>query len=296
MEILIAKLPAWLDRETLLTALRFASLVAVGLVLARVAGRGVGKLLAGEVDAHREQLLRRVVSYATFGLFGAAALHQIGFDLRVLLGAAGILSVAVGFASQTSASNLVSGLFLLGEHPFGVGDVVRVGQTTGEVVSVDLLSMKLRTFDNLFVRIPNETLIKSEVTNLTRYPIRRIDIAIGVAYKENVERVRDLLLEIADQNPLALEEPPPLFIFSGYGDSALQLQFSVWGARENFLELRNTIQHEIKEAFDRAGIEIPFPHRSLYAGAATDPLPVRLVSGHDGFANPRAGAVPPASA
>jgi small-conductance mechanosensitive channel len=119
--------------------------------------------------------------------------------------------------------------------------------------------VKLRTFDNLFVRIPNETLIKSQVTTLTRFPIRRLDLSLGVAYKENVERVRQVLMAVAERNPLCMDEPQPLFIFLGFGDSALTLQFSVWATRQNFLALRNSITAEIKAAFDEAGIEIPFP-------------------------------------
>src|SRR5690606_3033117 len=129
----------------------------------------------------------------------------LGFSLSVLLGAAGVLSVALGFASQTSASNLISGLFLIGEQPFQLGDTIKVGNTTGEVLSIDLLSVKLRTFDNLYVRIPNESLIKSEMTNLTRFPIRRFDLLIGVAYKENISQVRQIMQNVADNNPLCMD-------------------------------------------------------------------------------------------
>ncbi|HSP00724.1 MAG TPA: mechanosensitive ion channel family protein, partial [Thioalkalivibrio sp.] len=194
------------------------------------------------------------------------------------------------FASQTSASNLISGLFLIGEGPFGTGDVIKVGETTGEVLSVDLLSVKLRTFDNLFVRIPNETLIKSEVTTLTRFPIRRFDLQVGVAYKEDIERVRKVLMDVADRNTLCLDEPKPLFIFNGFGDSSVNIQFSVWARRENFLDLRNSLQIEIKKAFDAEGIEIPFPHMTLYTGSVTDPFPVRMVGGQSsGGASPGDG-------
>ena len=245
-----------------------------GLVLGRLAGNALARLFAEE-DAQRAMIIRRATFYGIAGLFVASALMELGFDLGVLLGAAGILTVAIGFASQTSASNVISGLFLLGERPFAVGDVIRVNGTTGEVLSVDLLSVKLRTFDNLFVRIPNETMIKSEVTNLPRFPIRRVDLQIGVACKEDLHDVREVLLDVADQNPLCLEEPSPLIIFQGYADSSINHQFSVWAKTENYLELRNSIPVEIKEAFDEHGIEIPFPHRTLYTGSETDPFPVR---------------------
>lgn len=272
------EMAGYLTAENVFSATRAVFLVAVGFVVAKLVSRAIGRIAEGRLDKQRAILSRRATYYLLLILFLVAALHQLGFNLGVLLGAAGVLSVAIGFASQTSASNFISGLFLIAEQPFVVGDVIQIGGTTGEVLSVDLLSVKLRTFDNLFVRIPNESLIKSEVKTLTRFPIRRVDVQVGVAYKEDLAKVRRVLLEVTERNPLSLEEPKPLFIFQGFGDSSLNIQFSVWVQRESFLELKNRIQEEIKAAFDAEGIEIPFPHRSLYAGSATEPLPVRLVS------------------
>jgi len=252
-------------------------LALVGVLLARMAAALPSRLLGNRLHQHQIMLLRRTVFYGILGLFLATALHQLGFKLTVLIGALGIFSIALGFASQTSASNLISGLFLLGERSFSIGDLIKVNDTIGEVLSVDLLSVKLRTFDNLFVRIPNETLIKSEVTTLTRFPIRRYDMLLGVAYHEDVARVREVLMRTAEANPLCLDEPEPLFIFTGFGDSAMNIQFSVWALRENFLEMRNALFADVKQAFDAAGIEIPFPHRSLYAGSQSAPMPVRIV-------------------
>jgi len=270
----------YLTSPQAVNALKALVKILVGLALGRLAGNGLARLFA-EDDAQRAMILRRGALYGITGLFTASALMELGFDLSVLLGAAGILTVAIGFASQTSASNVISGLFLLGERPFAVGDVIRVNGTTGEVLSVDLLSVKLRTFDNLFVRIPNETMIKSEVTNLRRFPIRRIDLQVGVAYKEDLREVRDVLMKVADRNPLCLEEPAPLIIFQGYGDSSINHQFSVWAKTEHFLDLRNSIPVEIKEAFDEHGIEIPFPHRTLYTGSETAAFPVQQAEGED---------------
>lgn len=270
-------LSQWLTEERVFAVVQAVLLLAAGLILARLIGGALERALARHLDRHRALLLRRGGYYLILGLFAVSALHSLGFDLSILLGAAGVLSVAVGFASQTSASNLISGLFLLGERPFSVGDVITVGGTTGEVLSIDLLSVKLRTFDNLYVRIPNEQVIKSEVTTLTRFPIRRVDLKLGIAYKEDIARVREILQEVARRHPLCLDQPAPLFIILGFGESSIDLQFSVWATKENFLELKNGLQERIKQAFDEAGVEIPFPHRSLYAGAATEPLPIRIV-------------------
>ncbi len=253
----------WLQAEQAGQILRAVILLLAGFVIAGFAARTTGRLLSKNFSQQHVMLFKRLVYWLLLALFIASALKQLGFSLSVLLGAAGVLSVALGFASQTSASNLISGLFLIGEQPFQLGDTIKVGNTTGEVLSIDLLSVKLRTFDNLYVRIPNESLIKSEVTNLTRFPIRRFDLTLGVAYKENISQVRKVLLQVAENNPLSLDEPAPVFVFLGFGESALDIQFSVWSKRENFRDLRNSLQDEIKQAFDAAGIEIPFPHRTL---------------------------------
>ncbi len=270
-----------------LPLVRAAILVLAGLMLASLASRLAARALRPRLSTHVLQLMRRLVFYVILALFLASALRELGFSLAVLMGAAGVLTVAIGFASQTTASNLISGLFLIGERSFEVGEIIKIGSTTGEVLSIDALSVKLRTMDNLYVRIPNETLIKSEVTTLNRFPIRRFDLMLGVAYKEDLNRVREALMAVAEANIHCLDEPAPLFIFTGFGDSSLDIQFSVWARRENFLTLRNTIATEIKQAFDAAGIEIPFPHRTIYTGEVTKPMPVQLVSAPDAASSDR---------
>lgn len=273
-----------LGLETLLTPQRLMALakaggtLLAGVAVARLASAGVGKLVAARASAHEVLLVKRLTFYTLGALVVVSALSQLGINLSVLLGAAGILTVALGFASQTSASNLISGLFLMAERPFVVGDWLMIDGAAGEVLSIDLLSVKVRLLNNTLLRIPNENLIKEKLLNLTHFPIRRIDIEVGVAYKEDIKRVRAVLFEVADLNPDVLDEPKPQFFFEGYGDSALELRLGVWTRKENFINLRNEMRIEIKEAFDREGIEIPFPHRTLYTGSVTDPFPVRMVS------------------
>ena len=269
----------FLTTARLLGIVRAAVVLAIGLLIAHAVSRSVVRVFRGRLDAHGTKLLKRFTYYSILVLVAATTLHQLGFNLGALLGAIGILTVAIGFAAQTSVSNLISGLFLIVERPFVIGDLLNIDGTVGEVLSIDLLSVKIRTFDNLMLRVPNETLVKSSFLNLTRFPIRRLDVQLSVAYKEDTEKVRRILFDVADRNPICLDEPRPLFIYRGYGDSGLELQFSVWAKRQNFLLLRNSIQEEIKKAFDENGIEIPFPHRSLYTGSVTEPFPIRVVEG-----------------
>ena len=274
----LKKIIDFLHATNLLSFAQALLLLLVGYVLGKLASAAAVKIAQKKLTAHGLQILRRAIFYGIFILMSVSALRHLGFDLSVVLGAAGILTVAVGFASQTSASNLISGLFLMLERPFSVADIIRVNDITGEVISIDLLSVKLRTFDNLFVRIPNETMIKTEVITLTKFPIRRIDLLLGVAYKEDIEKVKEVLMDIAEKTPLCMEEPAPLFIFSGFGASSIDIQFSVWVQREHLLTLKNEMLEKIKIRFEQEGIEIPFPHLSFYTGSVTEALPIRLVS------------------
>jgi small-conductance mechanosensitive channel len=259
--------------------LRALVTLAVGLVAARLIRTAVGQVLDGRTSPTHVLFGRKLAYYLVLALAAVSALREIGVNLSVLLGAAGVVSVAMGFAAQTSASNLISGLFLMGERPFVVGEVIEVAGTTGEVLSIDLLSVKLSTADNLFVRVPNETLVKASITNLSRHPIRRYDMQLGIGYGEKIGRVREILMAVAEKNPLCLREPAPLILFQGFGDSSVDLQFSTWAATGNFIALRNTMAEEVKSAFDREGVEFPFPHRTVDLPA---PLPIAIVSREGG--------------
>lgn len=259
--------------ETLLGELHFDAVLpwlkaAVYLVLAFALAR-LGKGIARSVTADRlsaqHVMIAQRLGYWLVLLIGfTSALREVGFDLSVLLGAAGVLTVAAGFAAQTSASNLISGLFLLGERPFVVGDIIRLSTgTTGEVVGIDLLSVKLRTFDNLQVRVPNETLLKAEITNLTHYRIRRVDLRVVVDYATELAAVRRLLIGVAESEPAVLDEPRPNVLFKGFGDTGMELQFSAWATREGYLDAKNRLAERMKTALDQNGIAIPTPSRLL---------------------------------
>ena len=278
----LSALQRMLTTEGLVALLRVALIVLVGFPVLMALSRWLRRRMVEAGSQQRAMVASKLVFYVGCAVLLVWILDELGFGIAPLLGVGGILALALGFASQTSVSNIISGFFLMAEQPFMVEDIIQVGGTVGRVQSIDMLSVKLRTFDNKFVRIPNESIIKTEVTNVTRYPIRRVDVAVGVAYKEDVEHVRRVLLEVADENPLALMEPAPMVLFDGYGESSLNFAFRVWATRENWLELKNTIHEDVKDRFDEEGIEIPFPHRTLYTGAVTEPFPVRIADGGEG--------------
>ncbi len=222
-------------------------------------------------------LLTRLLTGSLWVLALLLVLREFEINLGIFLGAAGIATVALGFAAQTSASNLISGVFLLGDRAFAVGDVIKVDATTGEVVAVDQLSIKLRTPDNLMVRIPNETLIKASITNLTQWPMRRLDIPLVVELSTDLIVLRQVLLSVAAANPLCMAEPKPLVTFQELNESGIKVQFSVWLDRKNLAEVGINVVDGMLRALEQAGIQFGAPRR-FHSGPVAPPDPQRTPS------------------
>ena len=231
-------------------------MVVAGLVMSRVAGTLTERLIGRVSQPERAILGRRVVTLTVAVLAILSAMQQVGFDLSILLGAAGVLTVGVGFASQTSSSNIISGLFLIAERPFSVGDAIQVGTQSGEVLAIDLLSVKMRTFDNRYVRIPNETVMKSEVTNLTRFVIRRISIPLIVPHRTDLNAVRSVLLEVASADTFVLDEPRSGVRFLGFIPEGAQVELVVWVERVRLLEVQGGLGWAIHQALSDRGLDL----------------------------------------
>jgi len=253
--------------------------LAVATVVVPLLRRSILTVFGGRWTLQQSAIARRAITYIVYGAACLTALNEVGFDIKYLWGSAGVVAFAVTYSAQKSLSQVITGLFITMEQPFVVGDTITVAGVTGELLSIDLLSIKLRTADNLFVRVPSEMLLNGPVTNASHYTIRRLDIELSVSYREDISRVSRVLFAVADKNPLVLEEPKPLFIFGGYGESALKMQFCVWGRRESLLDMKNSMYEGIKKAFDAQGIEMPYPHTALVAGAGREALSVTVLNG-----------------
>lgn len=244
------------------------ALVGGAVILGYFLARGISYVIGRQVERRFDQttgmVVRRLVFYGLLGLAVAIVLQELNISLGALLAAGGILGIALGFASQTAVSNIISGLFLIFERPFEVGTIIRVEGQLGMVESIDLLSTKVRTFDNLYWRMPNEKLLKSDIYNLTRYDIRRTDIKTSISYGDDIERAREVLLEAAEANPNVLGMPEPVTLVDNMGESGIELTLRFWFDRTDYLQVLSDLRQEVKVALEDAGCTIPFPHRTLY--------------------------------
>lgn len=255
------------DPKMLLAGL---GILIVGLFVASLLSAIVFKISSRYFSAHHSMLFRKTSFYVIMIVFVFFSMDKVGFNLKTLAGVLGIGTVAIAWAANTAVSNVASGIFLLGERPFEIGDYVRINGVDGwdgQILSIDLLSVKMRTRDNTLVRMPNELLLKSELRNLTRFPIRRVDIKIRVAFNENLNQVKNILFNAAHINPLSLEFPVPELFFLEFGEAGVLLQFSVWSKQTSFIELQTSIQTEIQEQFRQQNIRLPMLYFDAHRNA-----------------------------
>ncbi len=264
----------YFNAETIEKLLRIGIILVVGIIIITILSAVMNKLMPSKMSQQRQMLIKRFVRYTAIVILFLIIISELKINLGAIFGAAGVIGIVIGIASQTSIGNIVSGFFLVSEKSFELGDLIRIGDKTGTVYSIDLLSIKIKTLDNLLLRIPNQTVISSEVINVTKFPIRRMDFDLSVAYKEDLGKVMQVLERVIKRNPLCLDEPEPLITFKAFGDHGIHILLGVWFEKANFLKVKNSVFQDIKSTFDAEGIEIPFPHLSIYTGEATKPFPV----------------------
>ncbi len=207
----------------------------------------------------------------SLAIIGAAALYAIfliwNINVTAWLASAGILGIAIGFAAKDTLSNIISGVFILADKPYSVGDFVVLGSGIMGIVSdVGLRSTRIRTFDDEEVTIPNAAIANEAITNKSTGPhTGRVKVEVGVAYGTNLEKVTELLLTIAREHKLVLDNPEPSVSFVGFGDSSLNFLLSC--RVEDPLTVFSTksdIRYAIDKAFRKHKIEIPFPQQDVH--------------------------------
>ncbi|SUO94849.1 mechanosensitive ion channel family protein [Suttonella ornithocola] len=217
-------------------------------------------------------LLLNNVSNIVLILIGVyLAFRQFGVNLLPILGGLGVLGLAVGFAAQDILANFISGITLLIDRPFAIGDWIRADSYEGRVKGLTLRTTRIRTRNNEHVSIPNKDLAGSTVINLTRGGPLRIDAPIGVAYKTDIDQARAVLMQVVEQFEEIITRPAPVIAVESLGDSSVNLLIRFWIDAEEIAQypaLRMRLLEAAKKALDKAGIEIPFPHLQLHIDGA----------------------------
>ncbi len=206
-------------------------------------------------------IIVKAISYCFYVLIVMYVLGLFGIKLSAIWGAAGIAGVAIGFAAQTSVSNLISGLFVVTDKAMKVGDFIEVDGVSGTVDSIGIISIKIRTLDNQLVRVPNSTIIDSKLTNYSALPYRRYVFETWVDYDCDYDKAMEVAKSVPARCPTVILDNPkyaPNAVWTTQGDSGMNLNIIVWCKRENFLQTKSDVAINTLKAFNEAKINIPY--------------------------------------
>jgi small-conductance mechanosensitive channel len=252
------------------TALRFvAGFVAVLLLGKLVLIPGLRRIVRSRgfdeaVLSLGTNVLNAVVWVAAIAIGFAVAGYGSFLSAFAVFG--GAIALAVGFAAQDLLGNFVAGVFILKDKPFEVGDWIEWGDNSGRVEEIDLRVSRVRTFDNELVTVPNGDLANNAVTNPVAYDTLRQKFVFGIGYDDDIETATDIIVEKAEAHEEILDDPGVSVRLVELGDSAVGLQSRWWIAdpdRGDFVRVRSEYVTAVKEAFDDAGIDMPYVHRQL---------------------------------
>lgn len=254
----------WLRLNMMEIVGAFAVLV-IGLLVARLVSRWVERALtrSPRFDPTVANFLSNVVKYALWALVLVTVLTQFGVETTSILAALGGMALAIGLALQGTLSNVASGVMILVQKPFKVGEAITAGSVTGTVQQIGLFTTELKQFDGLFVMVPNSQLWNQAIVNFHRHPIRRFELVVGIAYGDSMEQARKELLDIAAADERVLDDPEPVSFVSSLDDSSVGIGLRVWCQTGDFAGVGWALTEKAKARFDDVGISIPFPQREV---------------------------------
>ncbi len=247
----------------------FAVLV-IGLLLAGILSGWVARALnrSDRIDPTVANFLSNLVKYALWALVLVTVLAQFGVETTSILAALGGMALAVGLALQGTLSNVASGVMILVQKPFKIGESINAGSISGTVQQIGLFTTELKQFDGLFVMVPNSELWNQAIVNLNRHPTRRLELIVGIAYDDSMQQARQELLALAEADERVLKDPAPQTFVSSLDDSSVGIGMRVWCATGDYLALSWDLTEATKARFDDVGISIPFPQRDIWQRSA----------------------------
>jgi small-conductance mechanosensitive channel len=260
---------------TILDLLIFVVIVCISVIIANLAGSYIKKSLADRVRKDEMAKIVKITQAAIIliGIFISLPSFKVDFGELLLIG--GTAGIIIGFASQRLVTNVGSGIFLIIERPVKIGDTVKIGETAGTIEDIRILSTTIKTYEGIYVRIPNETVFNSEITNYVANVARRFEYRIGIRYSDDADRAIQIIRSLLEAHPFILKNPPPSIYVDELGDNAVIIMVRIWAPSHEWWDVRTEMLWKIKMALEGEGISIPFPQRVVWfsdkSGSAGNP-------------------------
>ncbi|UIP28393.1 small-conductance mechanosensitive channel MscS [Photobacterium sp. TLY01] len=237
----------------------------IGNLVSKGVASGFGKMLRRkQMDEAVVKFLQSLVRYLLFVIVLIAALSRVGVQTASVVAVIGAAGLAIGLALQGSLSNFAAGVLIVAFRPFKSGDYVEVAGVAGSVESIQVFQTVLNTPDNKMVVVPNAAVIGGAITNYSKHETRRIDYVIGVSYKSDLKKTKEVLKRVVDAEPRLLKTPAPTIGVVALADSSVNFVVRPWVKTADYWAVYFDLLQAIKEELDKEGIEIPFPQMDVH--------------------------------
>jgi small conductance mechanosensitive channel len=255
-----------------LNALGALGILVIGWIIANLVRRSLRRMLAksGRVDATLQPVIANIVRYLILVFVLVAVLAQFGVQTTSVIAVVGAAGLAIGLALQGTMQNIAAGFMLLFLRPFGVGDFISAGGTSGTAEEIGLFVTTLKTPDGVYISVPNSQLWGTAITNYSKNPTRRIDLVVGIGYGDDIDRAQEVLLALAKADDRIHAEPAPQVLVQGLGESSVDLDLRCWTSIDDFWPLLFDLTKRAKVDIEGAGLSIPYPQRDLHIISGTD--------------------------
>jgi len=242
----------------------FSLIVAASVVIANITGAYIKKSLSDRI--RQDEMVKIVkITQAAIILFGIfISLPSFNVNVGELLLIGGTAGIIIGFASQRLVTNIGSGIFLIIERPVKIGDTVKIGNTAGTIEDIRILSTTIKTYEGIYIRIPNETVFNSEITNYVANVARRFEYRIAIRYSDDADQAIRIIHELLAAHPFVLKNPPPSVYVDELGDNGVIIMVRIWAPSREWWSVRTGMLLKIKQALEQEGFGFPFPQREVW--------------------------------
>lgn len=245
---------------------KFVLILLVSWCVAKIIERVTNWLLTKKLRLSQlaEHLIARLIKNVVMVIGFAIALTALEIDITPVIAAIGATGLVIGLALQGTLSNFASGLMILVNRPFDVGDLVTAGGVTGFIDQMNLVSTRFKTFDNQTIYVPNNEIWNNVITNITANHTRRVDMEFGIGYDDDFEQAEQIILDAVNSHEKVLKKPEPQVITHDLGDSSVNIVCRPWAKTSDWWQVKTEITREVKRRFDKAGISIPYPQQDVH--------------------------------
>lgn len=245
---------------------KFLLVLLVSWIVAKFIQGGTNWLLEKKLRLSKlaELLISRMIKNIVLVIGFAIALTALEVDITPVIAAIGATGLVVGLALQGTLSNFASGLMILVNRPFDVGDVVTAGGITGVIDQMNLVSTRFKTFDNQTIYVPNNEIWNNVITNITANHTRRVDMEFGIGYDDDFEKAEQIILDVVNDHEKVLRKPEPQVVTHALGESSVNIVCRPWARTADWWQVKTEVTREVKRRFDQAGISIPYPQQDVH--------------------------------